>query len=107
MLENGQFETFIEQARRDGYGLRDDDYFVHQGFDPGPDLAAMAVPIPSKTGIHGTLSVLWLRDDFSKEEVLALGSLDDMGRAASRIGAAMDARGISAPVYDTDEEDQN
>ena len=99
MLENGGFERHLAAARTQGFGLRDDDYFVHQGFDPGPDLAAMAVPILSQSGIHGTLSILWMREDTRLQNVLDLGGLDDLRRAASRIGAAMDHRGIKAPVF--------
>ena len=99
VLDSGEFDAMLKQARETGYGLRDDDYFVTLGFDPGPDLAAISVPILSETGIHGTLSVLWLRDDTTNAEVLALGSLDDMRSAALRIGAAMDRRGIAAPTF--------
>lgn len=99
VLDSGEFEAELTRTRQAGYGLRDADYFVHHAFDPGPDLAAMAVPVPSRTGIHGTLSILWMRDDTTEQDVLALGGLRDMRRAATRIGAAMDKQGIAAPVF--------
>jgi len=89
----------LEQTRRQGFGLRDDNYFINAGFDPGPDLAAIAVPILSKSGIHGTLSILWMRDDRNLDEILALGSLHDLENAAKRIGKTMDDRGIVAPQF--------
>ncbi len=99
MLESGAFETELARTRAQGYGLRDADYFVHHAFDPGPDLAAMAVPIASHSGIHGTLSILWMRDDTTLDEILALGGLEDMRRAASLIGNAMDHHKIPAPSF--------
>lgn len=98
-LENGRFAAALETAKRKGFGIRDDDYFLLNAFDTGPDLAAIAVPILSKSGIHGTVSILWLRDDTTLEEVLAIGALADMRKAASRIGAALDRKRIKAPVF--------
>ena len=98
-LVDGSLTAELERTRERGYGLRADGYFVYFAFDPGPDLAAMAVPILSKSGIHGTLSILWLRDDTTLEEILALGSLEDLRAAAARIGAAMDKNGIPAPKF--------
>ncbi len=98
-LDSGEFDRQLASARDKGYALRDDDYFVTRNFDPGPNLSAIAVPILSRTGIHGTLSVLWQREETSKEQVLAHGAADIMRRAASRIGAAMDRKGLSAPEF--------
>lgn len=100
-LEDGSLTAELELTRDRGYGLRDDHYFVHFALDPGPDLAAMAVPILSKSGIHGTLSILWFRDDTTHEEILALGSLEDLRATSARIGAAMDRNGIPAPTFST------
>ncbi|RMF38372.1 MAG: hypothetical protein D6754_07675 [Alphaproteobacteria bacterium] len=98
-IEGGQLEAELQRTRARGYGLREPDYFVTRAFDPGPDLGAMAVPIRSASGIHGTLSLLWLRDDMTLDEVLDLGSLDQLRRAAARIGTAMDRAGIAAPRF--------
>ena len=40
-----------------------------------------------------------MRDDMSLDEVLQLGSLDDMRRASARIGSALDRNGHSAPKF--------
>ena len=96
-LEKGMLDAEIQRTREQGYGKRDDDYWVEVGFDPGPNLGAIAVPILSASGLHGTVSVLWLRDDMDLDEVLDLGALEDLRRAATLIGAALDRRGHKAP----------
>jgi IclR family transcriptional regulator, mhp operon transcriptional activator len=98
-LEDGRLDEELERTKKQRYGIRDDDYFVQHAFDPGPDLAAMAVPIRSKSGIHGTLSILWFRDETNAKEVLEMDSLEDLHTAAARIGAAMDRKGIRAPTF--------
>lgn len=98
-LEGSRLRTELEQTRARGYGLREAEYWVENAFDPGPDLGAIAVPILSRSGLHGTVSVLWLRDDMSLDDVLALGSLDDMRQASARIGAALDRVGYQAPRF--------
>lgn len=98
-LESGQLEKELKLTRSRGFGLREDDYWIEHAFDPGPELGAIAVPILSGSGLHGTLSVLWLQDDFTLEEVLALGTLDDLRRASARIGVALDRSGQKAPRF--------
>ena len=98
-LEPDRLDAVLAQTRARGYGLREIDYWVETAFDPGPDLGALAVPILSKTGLHGTLSVVWLRDDMTLEEVLDFGSLADMQRCAQKIGAALARAGQSAPRF--------
>ena len=58
----------------------------------------MAVSILSESGLHGTLSLLWIRDDMSRQEVLDFGSLADLQKAAMRIEIAMGKAKISAPI---------
>ena len=98
-VDDALLQRELAQTRERGYGLRDDGYFVNVGFDPGPDLAAMAVPIQSRSGIHGTLSALWMREDITLPKVLALDAVHDLKSAATRIGAAMDQNGITAPRF--------
>ena len=66
-------------------------------FDPGPEHAAMAVPIRSNAGVHGSVSLLWVAEEMSLEDVLALGALEDLQMASARIGAALDKAGIETP----------
>lgn len=99
-LEAARLEAELQRTRARGYGLKEEDYFVENTLDPGPDLGAIAVPIVSASGIHGTVSLLWLRDDTTLEEVLALGSLEDMQIAAKRIAAKLERAGVRAPRFD-------
>ncbi len=66
-------------------------------FDPGPELGAIAVPIISRSGLHGTLSLMWLVDEMDLEELLAMGSLNDLHRASARLGTKLDQKSVSAP----------
>ena len=95
-FEGAAMNTALELTKARGYGLRDVDYFIYKSFDPGPDLAALAVPIVSKTGVHGALSVLWMREEHAIEDILSQGTLRDMQSAAHLIGAAMDTQKIPA-----------
>lgn len=98
-IENGQLDLEIAATRKRGFGLREYGYWVTSGFEPGPDLGAMAVPILSSSGVHGTVSVIWLRDDMSMEDVLKLGALKDLQDTAARIGAELDRTGAKAPRF--------
>ena len=95
-FEGSALNKALALTKERGFGLRDDDYFIYKSFDPGPDLAALAVPILSKTGVHGALSILWMREEQTVEDVLAQGALDDLLSAAQKIGSAMDKNNIAA-----------
>lgn len=98
MIESGKLDAMLEETRARGFGLRERDFWVAP-FDPGPELGAMAVTIAGKAGIYGTLSVLWIQDDMSLEEVLDFGCLEDLRIAASKIAAAMEGFGLQPPLF--------
>lgn len=98
-LESGQLASVLSRTRALGYGTREFGYWVERAFDPGPDLGAFAVPVLSKTGLHGTLSTLWLQTDMDLEDVLTMGVLEDMQEASARIVRALDASGVNAPYF--------
>lgn len=98
-LESNDLNAILEETRCQGFGLREDNYYIDADFDPLHNTGALAVPVISQTGIHGSLSLMWLKDDTNLDEVLALGSLEDLRTTASRIGEAMDRNGISAPAF--------
>jgi IclR family mhp operon transcriptional activator len=98
-IEDGRLDAELDATRKRGFGLREQGYWITRGFDPGPDLGAMAVPILSSSGLHGTVSVVWLRDDMSMQDVLDLGALPDLQETAARIGAELDRTGTKAPQY--------
>ncbi len=88
----------MADTRARGFGLRERDFWVAP-FDPGPELGAMAVAITGKDGIYGTLSVLWIQDDMSLDEVLRFGCLDELRNAADEIAAAMEGFGLVPPRF--------
>lgn len=96
-IENGRFDAEIDATRKRGYGLREPGYWAPP-FDPGPALGAMAVPILSQNGLHGTISLVWMSDNISLDHVLELGGLDDLRKASARIGVALECEGIVAPL---------
>ncbi|MGR3714598.1 MAG: helix-turn-helix domain-containing protein [Shimia sp.] len=96
-VENGRLDEEIAKSRARGFGLREPNYWAPP-FDPGPEVGAMAVPIISKSGLHGTLSILWLTDDTTLEALLDFGCLEDLRSAAVRIAATLDREGITPPA---------
>lgn len=97
-VEDGRLDVEIGKTRKRGFGTREPDYW-QPPFDFGPALGAMAVPILAKGGLHGTLSLLWMDDENTLEDMLARGALGDMQTAAMRIAKALDAAGVKAPVF--------
>lgn len=96
LIESGFLATEIAETRARGFGLREAAYW-QAPFDPGPELGAMAVPIISKSGVHGSISILWMVDDMRIDEVLAFGCLDDLQKAAKRVADVLDRERIRAP----------
>ncbi len=96
-LETGQLQDEIAKTRARGFGLREPSYW-QAPFDPGPEHAAMAVPILSRTGVHGSISLLWLAEEMTLDEVLSQGALLDLQKTSARIGVALDRAGVTAPA---------
>jgi IclR family mhp operon transcriptional activator len=96
-IETGKFEDEIARTRKQGFGLREPNYW-QAPFDPGPELGAIAVPILSNTGVHGSISLMWMAEEMLLEDVLAAGSLEDLQKTSARIGVALDKNGIAAPI---------
>ena len=96
-IDSGRLDEVIRQSRAQGFGERKKAYW-EPPFDPGPELGAMAVPILSTSGVHGSVSLVWIAEDMSLDEVLSIGSLDDLRRTAARIGVALERYGVKAPI---------
>ncbi len=96
LIDTGGLEREIATARARGYGLREPAFWMPP-FDNSPEMGAMAVPILSRSGVHGSLSLLWIAEDMSLEEVLSKGSYDDLRKGADKIGQTLDRHGIAAP----------
>lgn len=98
-LNSGKLKRELERTRERGFGLREPDYWEIFATEPGPNLGALAVPILSSSGWHGTISLLWLSDDTSLEEVVAQGALADLRAAAQKLSAMLDRAGMAAPRF--------
>ena len=96
-IASGQLDAEIKATNKRGFGLRESQYWAAP-FDPGDELGAIAIPIISKSGMHGTISLLWLVDDINLTEVLALGTLENLRNASAKIGAALDHAGVNAQL---------
>ncbi len=96
-MESGDFAKEITSTRSRGYGLREAKFW-HPPIDPGPELAALAVPILSNSGIHGSISLVWMADEMTLNEVISLGSLQVIQKTSAKIGAALDKASIIAPA---------
>ncbi len=96
-LESDRLEAELKITRDRGYGLREPGYGLPP-FDPTLELGAMAVAIPTRGGIAGSVSLLWVIEDTPLKEVLATGALDELRRAAARIGATLARDGFEAPL---------
>ncbi len=95
-IETGRLAAEVDATRARGYGLREANYW-EPPFDPGPEVGAMAVPIRGRTGLHGTLSVLWVKEETPFQALLDFGALEDLQQGARRIAAAMDHARVTAP----------
>lgn len=96
-LESGKLDAELKATRVRGYGIREPGYWAPP-FDPGPELGAFAVPIKSKSGIHGSMSLLWMTDHAEIDDVLGRGGLEDLKYAATKIEQVLDLTGITAPL---------
>lgn len=96
-VNSDAFRAEIERSRNRGYALREAEYW-QPPFEPGPEHGALAVPILSGGGLHGTISLLWIVEEVSLEDVLASGALEDLQTAADRIGAELQANGVRPPL---------
>lgn len=79
----GQFEI-IESTRQRGYGIREEMYW-EPPFDETPPIRAIAVPIITEDGIHGSLSLLWLEEHLSADTVIRSGLLERLKASARDI----------------------
>lgn len=99
-IDTGKLRDEIEATRQRGYGLRAPSYWAPP-FDPGPELGAMAVPIRSGTGVHGTISLLWIAQETALDQVVDAGGLTHLWAASDKIGRLLDDARVAAPLAQT------
>lgn len=93
---SGQLRDELEITRNRGYGLREEFYW-EPPFDETPPIGAIAVPIRTEDGIHGSLSLLWLEEHLSADTVIKTGLLNRLQVAAGQISAKLTKQRIPPP----------
>lgn len=92
----GQFEI-IESRRQRGYGIREEMYWEPPFDETPPPIRAIAVPIITEDGIHGSLSLLWLEEHLSADTVIRSGLLERLKASARDISTKLTEGSIPPP----------
>ena len=93
---SGRLDAELEITRARGYGIRAELYW-EPPFDETPPVGAIAVPIITADGIHGSLSLLWLEEHLSADTVLRSGLLERLKTSARDISTKLSEGSIPAP----------
>ena len=93
---SGRLDAELEITRNRGYGIREELYW-EPPFDETPPIGAIAVPIITRDGIHGSLSLLWLEEHLSANTVIRSGLLDRLKASAGNISTKLSESSIPAP----------
>ena len=93
---SGRLDAELEITRARGYGIRAELYW-EPPFDESPPVGAIAVPIITADGIHGSLSLLWLEEHLSADTVLRSGLLERLKTSARDISTKLSEGSIPAP----------
>lgn len=94
--QRGLLKNELAIAQKQGYAIREKDYW-EPPFDGTSSVGAIAVTIENETGIHGSLSLLWLEERHNLNEILEAGLLDRLNKAAKQIAASLSHHQIKAP----------
>ena len=92
----GHLKEQMQLVHAQGYSLRETKYW-EPPFDETPEFGAIAVSIENQTGVYGALSLLWLQDEVSLDDILKAGLLDRLNEAASLIAKRLLENQIIAP----------
>ena len=93
---SGRLDAELEITRKRGYGIREELYW-EPPFDETPPIGAIAVPIITQDGIHGSLSLLWLEEHLSADTVIRSGLLDRLKTSANEISTKLTEGSIAPP----------
>jgi len=93
---SGRLNAELEITRKRGYGIREELYW-EPPFDETPPIGAIAVPIITREGIYGSLSLLWLEEHLSADTVIRSGLLDRLKASAGDISTKLTEGSIPAP----------
>ena len=91
-----RLDAELEITRAGGYGIREELY-CEPTFDESPPIGAIADPIITRDGIHGSLSLLWLEEHLSADTVIRSGLLERLKESACDISTKLSEGNIPAP----------
>jgi IclR family mhp operon transcriptional activator len=85
-----RLHQILTETRARGYATRDPVFTGGSYGSPPQDdgLASIAVPLPGRRRVYGSLNILWIRSAFSVEQ-FAARHLSDLQQAASEIVEAL------------------
>lgn len=104
VLRNRQIEAFLKRARKEdiawyqsgllekeiaktkarGYGVRESEYW-EPPFDEAPAFGAIAVCIKTDRDVFGSISLMWLEEDISLDDVVSSSMVGKLQTAAQQI----------------------
>jgi DNA-binding IclR family transcriptional regulator len=87
----------LEITRKRGYGIREELYW-EPPFDETPPIGAIAIPIITADGIHGSLSLLCLEEHLSADTVIQSGLFERLKAWAGDISTKTIEGSIPPPV---------
>jgi IclR family mhp operon transcriptional activator len=86
-----QVDKILAETRARGYGTRAPGFVGGAYGNPKDDgLAGLAVPLPDRKRVHGSINILWIRTAMTIEKCAAL-HLSDLRTAASEIVRSLQA----------------
>lgn len=94
--KQGYFDKEMKRTMENGYGRRQENYW-EPPFDDAPPFGAIAVPIQDKSGIHGSISLIWLEDEISFDTVMNADMLAWLQSYAKAISSKLTEYNIIAP----------
>ncbi len=86
-IEDGHLDRVLRTTIKVGFALREP-YYWADPFDYAPEFGAIAVPILFAGRLLGSLSLVWLPEKQSLDEILAAGCVERLKKAARNIGEA-------------------
>lgn len=95
--QQGLFEAEITRTQHRGYGIREQHYW-EPPFDEDPAFCAIAVCIRNERGIYGSISLIWLEQEISLDQIVKAEMVEKLTSAAQEIADALAKNNIRAPI---------
>ena len=93
----GGWDVVLQETIKRGFGLRENLYW-EPPFDDAPPFGALAIPIQTRTDVYGSISFIWLSENFGLEDILQAGLLNDLKQAAQAIAVKLSQHEVPAPA---------